>query len=419
MLGGPSASGQGFDANAFRTGFTPDLSNYKTGLTPLGTAGLSFPPPSPNTAAFLATIGGASAPGSAAPITPNTLAALTGNAAGLADTTAPHGLAGAAGTQAAFNSNARGEMVAQPFDYAFSRSMTDKPTSRLRSSTGNDEDGLNQSVSPELINNKPLAMNNNGANGVVQMKGGAGAAGGAQNQSNARSAVGHRPDGSLMQPPRQPASATMPNGASGAPGGDHNAAYGLSLLSQHAHQLSKRNEHDPAAHAAAAALTGLPRQVPPPPHNAQGQMGMYGGMPQPPQQQQQQQQQAQKKAGAAGPAAKGAAKRKKSAKDEPEESEAKRNGSTPASAASPPKAGGKKGGAAAAKKAKGNDGAALGNSTAANTSGMSAGSPGDSGDESDNGGSQGGDMDDEEKRKNFLERNRQGEQQQLCVSILI
>ena len=34
MLGGPS--GSHFDPNTFRTGFTPDLSNFKTGLTPLG-----------------------------------------------------------------------------------------------------------------------------------------------------------------------------------------------------------------------------------------------------------------------------------------------------------------------------------------------------------------------------------------------
>jgi ATF/CREB family transcription factor len=71
MLAGP----QNFDPTSFRTGLTPDLSSFKTGLTPLGTAGGSYPPPSPNTAAFLAMVTNAS--GSA--ITPNTLSALSGN----------------------------------------------------------------------------------------------------------------------------------------------------------------------------------------------------------------------------------------------------------------------------------------------------------------------------------------------------
>ncbi|CEH18212.1 Transcriptional activator FOSB/c-Fos and related bZIP transcription factors [Ceraceosorus bombacis] len=81
MLAGPAAAsgngqnnGSGFDVSAYRTGFTPDLSNFKTGLTPLGSGGAGFPPPSPGTAAFLAMITHGGGPG----LTPGTLNALTG-----------------------------------------------------------------------------------------------------------------------------------------------------------------------------------------------------------------------------------------------------------------------------------------------------------------------------------------------------
>ena len=79
MLAGPQSAN--FDPNSFRTGFTPDLSNFKTGLTPLGGGPISFPPPSPNTAAFLAAMvnNTSAASTSAATITPNTLSALSGN----------------------------------------------------------------------------------------------------------------------------------------------------------------------------------------------------------------------------------------------------------------------------------------------------------------------------------------------------
>lgn len=77
MLAGPQNS---FDPSSFRTGLTPDLTNFKTGLTPLGGASGSFPPPSPNTAAFLAMVTNSSGPGlSGTTITPNTLSALSGN----------------------------------------------------------------------------------------------------------------------------------------------------------------------------------------------------------------------------------------------------------------------------------------------------------------------------------------------------
>lgn len=65
----------GFDpSGSFRTGLTPS-----TGLTPLVGGPVSFPPPSPNTAAFLAMVNsGAAGSAAAATITPNTLNALAG-----------------------------------------------------------------------------------------------------------------------------------------------------------------------------------------------------------------------------------------------------------------------------------------------------------------------------------------------------
>ncbi|KAH8118510.1 hypothetical protein DFH11DRAFT_1686656 [Phellopilus nigrolimitatus] len=61
-------------SGTFRTGLTPS-----TGLTPLVGGPVAFPPPSPNTAAFLAMVNsGTAANVAAATITPNTLNALTG-----------------------------------------------------------------------------------------------------------------------------------------------------------------------------------------------------------------------------------------------------------------------------------------------------------------------------------------------------
>ncbi|KAF8609277.1 hypothetical protein BDV93DRAFT_518116 [Ceratobasidium sp. AG-I] len=88
---GPAVGGWDPSHPAFRTGLTPDVG--RTGLTPLVGGPVSFPPPSPNTAAFLAmvtnhtsgvssgmTVGGALSgdmvPGSSATITPGTLSAL-------------------------------------------------------------------------------------------------------------------------------------------------------------------------------------------------------------------------------------------------------------------------------------------------------------------------------------------------------
>ena len=64
----------GFDpSGTFRTGLTPS-----TGLTPLVGGPVSFPLPSPNTAALIAMYNSNSAAASTATITPNTLNALTG-----------------------------------------------------------------------------------------------------------------------------------------------------------------------------------------------------------------------------------------------------------------------------------------------------------------------------------------------------
>ncbi|KAG8907280.1 hypothetical protein FRC00_012010, partial [Tulasnella sp. 408] len=105
-----------FDAPslAFRTGLTPGIG--RTGLTPLVGGPASFPPPSPNTAAFLAMVtnpGGATGQQvsqltGGATITPNTLSALTGtlmqhvNATNGTDSTAnANGAAGAAANPSA------------------------------------------------------------------------------------------------------------------------------------------------------------------------------------------------------------------------------------------------------------------------------------------------------------------------------
>lgn len=60
-------------SGSFRTGLTPS-----TGLTPLVGGPVAFPPPSPNTAAFLAMVNQSAGGGSAPTITPNTLNAITG-----------------------------------------------------------------------------------------------------------------------------------------------------------------------------------------------------------------------------------------------------------------------------------------------------------------------------------------------------
>uniref|UniRef100_V5EX29 BZIP domain-containing protein n=1 Tax=Kalmanozyma brasiliensis (strain GHG001) TaxID=1365824 RepID=V5EX29_KALBG len=163
MLAGPQSSH--FDPNSFRTGFTPDLSNFKTGLTPLG-GGMSFPPPSPNTAAFLAAMvnNTSGAPSSAATITPNTLAALTNaaNAAtngGSMDPSAAGGAPGGALSTHPQNFAGKPTDAHNAFDIAFSRSFPgDRGDGKLAGSKlkaelkgGSSDGSVSQSVSPQMM----------------------------------------------------------------------------------------------------------------------------------------------------------------------------------------------------------------------------------------------------------------------------
>lgn len=125
MLAGPQST---FDVSSFRSGFTPDISTFKTGLTPLGASSTSFPPPSPNTAAFLAMVTNSSGQGlSGATITPNTLSALSGNPM---DAHA-HGhslLSSQPGNNGEKGSTTNHGEHHDQFDFAFGRSMQDTPT---------------------------------------------------------------------------------------------------------------------------------------------------------------------------------------------------------------------------------------------------------------------------------------------------
>lgn len=239
MLGAPSTSNQGFDVSAFRTGLTPDLSNFKTGLTPLG-PGMSLPPTSPNTAAFLSMVSsnGAANPhsgsvnaqgmlsisappnygGTAATLTPNTLTALT-NAANAANNT---------------NDNQHNNSgSADYFSHRSSNAGLDRPGSRLRNSmtmAGESNDsGQPTSVSPDVMESKQPTS---------------------------------RPESHRFAAAAQDPFSASGDGGRGGKGGnsvDHSAASGLYLLSQAHHELSKREGNVAAAQAAAQALKGIPR----------------------------------------------------------------------------------------------------------------------------------------------------------------
>jgi ATF/CREB family transcription factor len=154
MLAGPQST---FDVSSFRSGFTPDLSNFKTGLTPLGASSSSFPPPSPNTAAFLAMVTNSSG----ATITPNTLSALTGN-----PMDAHANVASLVSTQPANNGEYKGAHGGEhhdQFDFAFGRSMQEIPgkgPSKLRTATGSDD----LSNSPDLAGKARQQGPGNGSN---------------------------------------------------------------------------------------------------------------------------------------------------------------------------------------------------------------------------------------------------------------
>ncbi|EPQ27693.1 uncharacterized protein PFL1_04831 [Pseudozyma flocculosa PF-1] len=336
MLAGPQSSH--FDPSTFRTGFTPDLSNFKTGLTPLG-GGLSFPPPSPNTAAFLAAMVNSTSSTSAATITPNTLSALSGNPVNPLDaSTGANGLSSQP-------QNFGGKPIDShdQFDLAFSRtfgadgSKAAQPGSKLKASIENNDtdSSISQSVSPQMMQ-KPL--------GPL--------------------------DASAQQQQQQQAT---------------QAASGLFLLSQAQQEISKREGSLGGPNGAAFAAANAPTSLY---ESTNTNKGAKGGNPK----------------GAKGGAAAGGNKRKKGAA-------ASANGDDAQSAA---------GGASNGKKAK--TGA---KKAASETSEQAGGAPsgkrnslsGDdhfddgSGDESggennnNEGGKNGGNMDD--KRKNFLERNRQ------------
>lgn len=171
MLAGPQSAH--FDPNSFRTGFTPDLSNFKTGLTPLS-GGMSFPPPSPNTAAFLAAMvnntTSAASTSAAAIITPTTLSALTNvNPTTAIDPNAPTPAAGSSLSTQPQHFAAKPTDAQNAFDLAFSRSFpNDRSDAKLTGSklkahvNATDSDrSVSHSISPQMVH-KPLDAPNGG-----------------------------------------------------------------------------------------------------------------------------------------------------------------------------------------------------------------------------------------------------------------
>ncbi|PWN92448.1 hypothetical protein FA10DRAFT_259627 [Acaromyces ingoldii] len=300
MLAGPQSS---FDPSAFRTGFTPDLSTFKTGLTPLGATGASFPPPSPNTAAFLAMVTNSSGPGlSGATITPNTLSALSGN----------------------------------PMDNVANQNAA--VTSQPGSNKQDDQQQQQQQQQSQQQQQQP---------------------------SQARGTN----DGQAQQPQGQQRQDAAANVKAENPAQTTQAASGLFLLSQAHQELAKREDAAAAAQAAAHALHGVQR-----PSDSQ-QQALYNSSQQP----QHLGPNAAQHGGKGAAAGRGAGKRKKS---------------------EPKGAAGATGGAKKAKSAKSEQGGSVAS--------MSGDDLDDDDDDDEARMSKGaGGIEDEEKRKNFLERNRQ------------
>lgn len=293
MLAGPQSS---FDPTTFRTGLTPDLSTFKTGLTPLGATGASFPPPSPNTAAFLAMVTNSNGSGlSGATITPNTLSALSGN----------------------------------PMDNVTNHSsaVTSQPSNLKQEDSQQQQQRSSQ------------------AQGSVD--------GRAQQQQHAQS---------------QSRQGTA-NGKNDNPTQTTQAASGLFLLSQAHQELAKREDAAAAAQAAAHALHGIPR-----PNDSQ-QQALYSNQQQP----HHNAFQAGGKGASNANRSTGTGKRKKT--------------DGKGAAASANASGSKK-----VKSAKSEQGGSVAS--------MSGDDLDDDGDMDDDSKGAGG-PEDEEKRKNFLERNRQ------------
>lgn len=332
MLTGP----QSFDPASFRTGFTPDLSNFKTGLTPLGSAN-GYPLPSPGTSAFLAMVnqGGST-------ITPNTFNAITNSFGG----------AGTAGNAGAANGadgkgNSSSSVGDGDFDLAFGKNLSSgrhaPQESGIRSSAAGesaDKDAdKDVNVSPQMIQR------------------------GGQQQPDAV-AGGKQANG-------QPTSTQ--------------AASGLFLLSQAHQELSKRDE------AAASHIphgSGLPPGAMPPgmmahPANASAHYGGGGPIA---------------STSATGNGKPASNKRKKSAgggqSDSVDSAPASGKGSKASKKAKPPK----KESSAAPSTGFDDDQDELSGSENGANGGMGGGAGSGNGSVGD---------DDEEKRRNFLERNRQ------------
>jgi len=141
MLSGPT---QPMDHTTFRTGLTPG-----TGLTPLVAGGSAFPPPSPNTAAFLAMVAGG---GSGALPTPNTLASITGAAAANAST---NNLSYSSTQNNAQNSAATAAAAAANGLFLLSQAhqeLTKREEAQARAGVG--KDGENIGIEPSAINRR-------------------------------------------------------------------------------------------------------------------------------------------------------------------------------------------------------------------------------------------------------------------------
>jgi ATF/CREB family transcription factor len=320
-----------FDPSTFRTGFTPDLSNFKTGLTPLGSAS-GFPPPSPGTAAFLAMVNG-----NGPQMTPNTFTALTNHASSLMNSGEHTGITP---MQSDVRSGQNGSQNQGDFDLAFGRQHQHQQqaggAANARQKAGVKAAAVNGTTSdtPQQAANKP-GQPKLQSNGQTQGGGPQGAAGlfllsqahqelSKRDQQQAGQGQGgqvQQPNGMVQAPqPQPPASFTGQQGAS-APAANGNASKG-----------TKRKKSSATANASSSGNEG-----------ASGSGG--------------------KAASSAGPAAAGA----------------------PAKTAKKAKRGAK----------------------SESVDDEIGGSDGESGDESKFDGEGGSPGDDEEKRKNFLERNRQ------------
>lgn len=356
MLTGP----QPFDPQSFRTGFTPDLSNFKTGLTPLGSAGHGYPLPSPGTSAFMAMVNS-----SGPAMTPGTFQALASHLGGgdNASNAGSHMSSRPNGHSHSNSSNSAGD-----FDFAFGKGLGRPAQNQKRGTPGGAAANKKQS-------NGPSAGSNDGPD---------------TEQSVSPNAIQQQLASQNSEPP---ANGEVPKQGNG--GQANQAASGLFLLSQAHRELSKRDEA--AAHQAQSAAQQMPGVQGPPQQPPYG--SHFSALP-PHLQQQGQQQQASPIQGPAPSAANKSAKRKKSNANNAKEAGVPQ----PDASASAPTS--KASSKPAAKKAKSSSALSV-ETKAEDNDDEGFGSDDDPDDGSGDGvGGEGGD-DDEDKRKNFLERNRQ------------